>query len=103
MKGITYWITNEVRNGVAKRDRGVCQYCGKKAKKAYINGRGVIMFTDEKKRAFHIAHRVSVADGGKHTMDNLMLSCHTCNLSSAKKKTANDSRVKKLLKEINGR
>lgn len=102
MKGTYYWIKNSVRNAVAKRDKGICRHCGKKATKASINSRGVLVFHDKKGRIYHLDHIKLASEGGAHTEENLVLSCHSCNLGTRRKITANDIDVKSLIKEING-
>src|SRR3989338_6954737 len=99
MKGTYYWIQASVRNEVAKRDRGICTNCKKKATKAIISKRGVLTYFDENGRAFHLDHKNQVIKGGKHTAKNLVLSCEKCNLSQRKMKLANDEDIKKILKE----
>lgn len=100
MKGIYYWIPAAVRNEVAKRDRGVCQHCGKKATKAEVNKRGILTFFDENGRSFHLDHKKSVANGGEHTAKNIVLSCENCNLSQRKRKLSNDNEIKSILEEF---
>ena len=99
MKGTYYWIKAEVRHQIAKRDRGICQICGRKASKAEINKRGILTFLDKHGRPYQLDHLVS-ASKGDHSMNNLRLSCANCNNSKRKKKSENDTEILKILSDF---
>jgi len=101
VKGTTYWIPHRVRNEVAKRSAGICFNCGKKAARAEVNKRGVLVFFDEGGRIFHLDHNKTPAAAGDHTEENLVLSCADCNLSKRRRRTANDPTVRALMDRIN--
>lgn len=94
------YISQKIRNEVTKRDRGVCQHCGKKASRAEVSKRGVLQFFDDEGRVFHIDHVVTVSAGGSHDPSNLVLACAPCNLSKRRAVAANDPEVKAILAEF---
>lgn len=93
-------VPQQIRNAVAKRDRGICTHCGKRAASAKVSKRGVLQFFDDDGRVFHIDHLVPVSQGGSHELDNVVLSCPGCNMSSRRALAANDPEVKALLAEF---
>lgn len=56
------------------RDDGMCRYCGQDAYHCSFRWIGGKM-----SRGPHLGHVVPVHQGGLGTIDNLVLSCHTCN------------------------
>lgn len=88
---------------MAKRSRGVCHNCGKKASRAKINARGILCFYDEAGIIFHVDHILPIRDGGGHGEKNLSMACAKCNMSVRKKKAANDPEIIELLGRVNGK
>ena len=64
------------RNNIYKRDKNICQYCGKKFKTEELN----------------IDHVVPLSRGGKHTWSNVVCSCISCNLRKGSK-TLSEARM----------
>jgi len=63
-------LTTETRLEVIFRDQMVCQHCGKKGKKTGVGPDGL---------QWEIDHIIPVSKGGTNEMNNLVLSCKTCN------------------------
>ena len=63
-------LTTEIRLEVIFRDRMICQHCGKKGKKTGQGPDGL---------QWEIDHIIPVSKGGTNEMNNLVLSCKTCN------------------------
>ncbi|MEA1964431.1 MAG: HNH endonuclease [Candidatus Aerophobetes bacterium] len=57
------------RRNIYKRDKNICQYCGKKFKTEELN----------------IDHVVPLSRGGKHSWSNVVCSCISCNLRKGSK------------------
>lgn len=74
-------ISSSIRNYIFKRDRGICQYCGKKLKSK-----------------FHIDHIIPFIKGGSDEIDNFVLSCSKCN-SRKKDKTPKEAGMKLIKNE----
>lgn len=102
MKGTYYWIPENVRKEITIESGGKCFWCKKKAVKAEINKRGRPVLYDEAGRIFHIDHVIPLSEDGKNIKENMVLSCHNCNLSERKKKSANDSEITSFINKING-
>lgn len=102
MHGNYNWIPANIRKEITVKSGGKCYWCSLKATRASINKRGIPVLFDKKGRIYHIDHKKTVKDGGKEKSDNLVLACHDCNLSKRKMKAANDSKVQRLLKNVNG-
>jgi 5-methylcytosine-specific restriction endonuclease McrA len=100
MKGTYYWIPAQVKLNVAKRDKGICQVCGLKAKTAEISKRGLLIFKTKNGQTFHYDHIIRVSSGGGHTIENLRLACPSCNLSKLKSRAHNDRGIQDLLSEF---
>ena len=72
-------ISKKIRFEVFKRDKFVCQYCGRMAP-------DVILEVD---------HIVPVAEGGTNDLLNLITSCRDCNRGKGKTTISDDTVVKK--------
>lgn len=94
------YISAAVRNAVSKRDRGICQHCGRRATRAEVSKRGVLQYWDDVGRVYHLDHRVPTSQGGESTPENLLLSCAPCNLSKRRAVAANDPEVLAILSEF---
>lgn len=94
------YVPQGVRNEVAKRDRGVCQHCKKKAARAALSPRGALQFFDENDQVFHLDHLTPISKGGKHTVDNLVLACVECNQGRRHSLNANDPEIKDILADF---
>ena len=57
------------RKNIYRRDKNICQYCGKKFKTEELN----------------IDHVIPLSRGGKHTWSNVVCSCIPCNLRKGSK------------------
>lgn len=101
MKGIYYWIPANIRKEITVESNGKCFWCKKKAIKASINKRGLPVLHDKEKRIFHIDHVIPLAKGGENEKSNMVLSCHSCNLGTRKKKSENDETITNFINEIN--
>lgn len=62
-------IKTRVRYSILERDDFTCQYCGAQAPDVKL----------------HVDHIISVADGGKNNIDNLITACQDCNLGKTGK------------------
>ena len=51
------------RDGIYARDRGVCQYCGKRTQKS----------------SFELEHVIPKSQGGRTCWENIVVSCPSCN------------------------
>ena len=70
-------ISPSLRYRILERDKFRCQFCGQSPK---IDG-----------IALHIDHRVSIAEGGSNSEDNLWTLCEQCNFGKGKKSFAESS------------
>lgn len=77
-------ISKKTRFEVFKRDKFVCQYCGRMAP-------DVILEVD---------HITPVAEGGSNKMINLVTSCRDCNRGKGKRKLSDDAELKKQQAEL---
>lgn len=77
-------INKKLRFEVFKRDKFICQYCGKKAPDVIL----------------HIDHIVALANGGTDDIFNLITSCNECNLGKSSipldKNVVSDQKAKQL-------
>jgi 5-methylcytosine-specific restriction endonuclease McrA len=94
------YIPDPTRTAIAKRDRGVCRHCGRKAGRAAVSPRGVLQFFDADGRIYHIDHLIPTAMGGTSDPENLALACAPCNQSKRRRAVANDPDVMALLAEF---
>ena len=63
-----------LRKQILYRDRGFCQYCGKRVS-------DIDLFNDD----YDIDHMVPLENGGTFDPTNLILACRSCNRSKGKK------------------
>lgn len=64
-------LAPSVRWAVLERDGRRCVYCGKTSNESPL----------------HVDHKISVADGGTESLDNLVTACAECNLGKGSKST----------------
>lgn len=95
------WVPQGLRHQIAKKARGICFHCGKRAARADISRRGHLRFFDENENTYHIDHLKPRSKGGDNSGKNLVLSCASCNVGVRNKRAANDKEVLEILKEIN--
>ena len=77
-------ISKKIRFEIFKRDKFICQYCGKKAPDVVLN----------------IDHINPVAKGGTNELMNLITSCFDCNNGKRDKKLDDSSVVEKQRKQL---
>lgn len=77
-------LSKKIRFEVFKRDKFVCQYCGRMAP-------DVILEVD---------HIVPVAEGGTNEMLNLITSCRDCNRGKGKARISENTEVKKQQEQL---
>lgn len=80
-----------LRLAVIERDQCTCQYCGKRGEFIYRYGKPTVVenpkgikfqdvyYNGEDVKSFEIDHIRPESKDGKTIIDNLILSCHTCN------------------------
>jgi len=81
-------ISARMRIEVLKRDRGICQICGKnidlnEGLQKRINPQ--YNYYPKGKCPYHIDHITPLYKGGKTTFSNLRLACNTCNMKRKRK------------------
>jgi hypothetical protein len=80
-------ISNKKRNIIAKRDKGICQVCGKTSHYCkwgngyYVYYEIKTIFNDKYHFPFDIDHIVPISANGKTETNNLQLTCQQCNRS----------------------
>ena len=72
-------ITAKVRFEIFKRDKFICQYCGRSAPDVVL----------------HIDHIQPIKEGGGNQFENLITSCVDCNLGKGARKLSDDNVLKK--------
>lgn len=77
-------LSKKIRFEVFKRDKFVCQYCGRMAP-------DIILEVD---------HIVPVAEGGTDDMLNLITSCRDCNRGKGKTRISDDTEIKKQQQQL---
>ena len=105
------FIPTHIRRQVIKRDRCICQYCGKQGKFTTHYGPRVIekvkyyKYPYYREIAFEIDHVIPEILGGKTELTNLVLACRSCNRKkghkygsgpNAKKSSVNQPKVSKV-------
>jgi ATP adenylyltransferase len=95
------WVPQGLRHQIAKKAKGICYHCGKKATRADISERGHLRFFDENDNTYHIDHLTPRSKGGDDNEKNLVLSCPTCNTGIRNRRAANDTEIQDILSEIN--
>lgn len=73
------YVSKALRRRVLQRARGYCEYC-----------RLPMTYSPD---IFEVEHIVPLAQGGKTTLDNLALSCSSCNRYKGTRRTAQDPRT----------
>lgn len=63
------WVSLAVRQAALERDGMICRYCARKVHRRK-NGPGKL----------HFDHVIPCALGGRSTLENIVVSCRTCNL-----------------------
>ncbi len=82
-------VTQSLHLRVKKRAKGLCEYC--KAPDSFASA------------SFHCDHIIPRKDGGKTTLDNLALTCPSCNASKYTKTHARDPQTSQRVPLFNPR
>jgi len=73
------WIPNPIKREVSIRDKGICTYCGKKATSATLDRWKIPKYKDEKGIPFELDHKIPLSKKGETSVENIVLSCRSCN------------------------
>lgn len=75
------WIPNPVRREVSISAAGTCHHCGLTASTVKVDRWSIPRFYDSDGIPYELDHLIPRSEGGATTVENVVLSCRTCNRS----------------------